>query len=164
MVEEPIAKAFATFFIVLALALVPLMIITNSIDSMTRSAVESAVQDFSDNARSTRYITREEYDILKSKLAATNYAYRVEMLHRSKVVVPDDGILGYVTAYHAYGYDDIMETLEETGVYEMKNGDFYYIKLTSASDTIGSHIYGIFTGTPGYKLSIPAGGMVGNQR
>ena len=52
MVEEPIAKAFATFFIVLALALVPLMIITNSIDSMTRSAVESAVQDFSDNARS----------------------------------------------------------------------------------------------------------------
>lgn len=163
MGEDPIGTVFALLLLVFGITLLPMLIVQNNVDAQARSQVESIVQDFTDNARSTGYFTREEYNVFKAELSKCGYPFHVEMLHRSKMVLPNEREEGtYTTAYNAYNFDDIMEVLEETGKYSMKNGDFFQIKLTSIGSTKGSLELAAILGGGGQKMIIPAGGMVGN--
>ena len=166
MAEDSFGKAIATLFLLLGLALLPLLLMQSNVDNMSRAAAEEAVQDFADNARSTGYISQADYEVLRSKLVATGYVYHVQMLHRSKTVVPDSEMAdGYRTSYKAYNFDDITTYWEENdGVYPMKNGDFFQILMTSTTPTKSSSILGMLYGGSGTVQSIPAGGMVGNQK
>ena len=164
MTDNPIAKAFASLFLILGISVLPLMLVMNNVDNQARSAAEAAVQDFADNARSTGVLTKADFEVLKAKLQATGYVYHVEMLHRSKMAIPDDA-QGYRDVYKAYNFEDISNIWEENeGVYAMKNGDFYQILITSTTPTIGSKIYAANYGGSGITLNIPAGGMVGNKK
>ncbi len=160
MGEDPIGVVFAMLLLIFGITILPMVIIQNNVDAQSRSAAEALVQDFADNARSTGYITREEYDKFKSDLVATGYTYHVEMLHRSKIVVPNGST--YTTAYNAYNFNDILDMLETSGRYSMKSGDFFQIQLTTISETKGSGYLAAIIGGPGQKMTIPAGGLVGN--
>ena len=160
MGEDPIGVVFALLLLIFGIAVMPMLIVQNNVDSQSRSAAEALVQDFTDNARSTGYITKEEYDQFKSDLVATGYVYHVDMLHRSKVVVPYNGT--YTTAYNTYNFNDILDILETTGRYSMKNGDFFQMKITTTGDTLGSSYVGAVLGRPGQQMTIPSGGLVGN--
>ncbi|MBQ7430263.1 hypothetical protein [Butyrivibrio sp.] len=166
MAEDSFGKAIATLFLILGIAFFPLLLMQNNVDSMSRAAAEEAVQDFADNARSTGYITQADYEVLRAKLVATGYSYHVQMLHRSKTVVPDSDMdEGYRTSYKAYNFEDIVAYWEENdGVYPMKNGDFFQILMTSSTPTKASSMLGMLYGNSGTIQSIPAGGMVGNQK
>ena len=160
MGDDPIGILVALFSLIFLLSVLPLAIIQNNVDSQVEMAIEEAVEDFTDNVRSTGYITKEEYEIFKNELTTYGYTLNVEMLHRSKVVVPNGS--SYSTAYNAYNFNDILDALETNGIYTMKNGDFFYIKLTSVDSTFGSKIFSTILGTSGTKIAIPSGGMVGN--
>lgn len=166
MAEDSFGKALASLLLILGIAFFPLVLMQENVDNMSRAAAEEAVQDFADSARSTGFLTKSDYEVLRSKLVSTGYTYHVQMLHRSKTVVPDPTIAeGYRTSYKAYNFEDISKYWEENeGIYPMKNGDFYQILITSATPTKGSAMLGILHGNAGTIQSIPAGGMVGNQK
>lgn len=166
MGEDPIGSVFALLILIFGISILPMILIQNNVDAQSRSAAEALVQDFADNARSTGYITKEGYDKFKSDLVATGYSYHVEMLHRSKIVVPNgkdaSGNYLYTTAYNAYNFNDILDIMEVSGRYSMKDGDFFQIKLTTTGDTKGSTYLSGILGGSGQKMTIPAGGLVGN--
>ena len=161
MGDDPIGVVFALMILLGLVTFVPMLIVQNNVDAQSRSTVEALAQDFTDNARSAGYITREEYQIFKNALSTTGYSFHIEMLHESKIVIPDES--SYIVSYNAYNFEDILNELDENGIYEMKNGDTFSIKLTSVTPTYGSSELAALIGGSGQKMTIPAGGMVGNS-
>ena len=60
----------------------PLMSVAERSDDMSQLAVQTAVTEFVDNARSVGKITADNYNKLVSKLHATGNTYDVQIEHK----------------------------------------------------------------------------------
>lgn len=172
MQEDPVSRVASPLLLILLMVIVPLLIGTMVLDVSQRSTADNAVQEFSQEARSTGYISQANYQNLVTALSTTNKSYTVKMLHRAKTATPVYGNDGkatgkYTTTYVAYNQDDIFTKLDDGEDYVMKNGDFFDISVASQQPMTGFSYFGAFTGQGpnlGMKIICKAGGMVGNTK
>ena len=172
MSEDPIGRAFGSFFLIIAISLLVGFALTYAADEQAQSISAEALADFTDNVRSTGYIDATELSLLRNRLSKTGYGFTIEMLHRSKVAMPTSGGLrgespiagNYTVAYHNYNYDDILAALNDSDYYEMKNGDLFQVHIRSIKETNTSIFTSIFRGGVHTHIDLSSGGYVGNTK
>ena len=147
----------------------PLLSVSERNDDIAQLSVQTAVTKFVDNSRAIGKITMKNYDELVSTIQATGNSYDIEI----EVKILDENIgkksawtqgtvIGenvYVSVYTA----QIVEDIEEKGVYEMKEGDILSASATNTNKTMSQSLRGLFYSTPGgdnYSIAAQDSGVV----
>ncbi|MCR5185984.1 MAG: hypothetical protein K6D97_02565 [Clostridia bacterium] len=147
----------------------PLLSVSERNDDIAQLSVQTAVTKFVDNSRAIGKITMKNYDELVSTIQATGNSYDIEI----EVKILDENIgkksawtqgtvIGenvYVSVYTA----QIVEDIEEKGVYEMKEGDILSASATNTNKTMSQSLRGLFYSIPGgdnYSIAAQDSGVV----
>ena len=147
----------------------PLLSISERSDDISQLSVDSATTEFVDNANSIGKITLDNYTKLISTINATGNSYDVEM----EVKILDENIgkksawtqgtvIGENVYYSVYT-SQIVEELQEKGVYTMKEGDMFSATVKNTNKTLSQTIRGVFysiSGSDVYTISAQHGGIV----
>ena len=150
----------------------PLMSVAERSDDMSQLAVQTAVTEFVDNARSVGKITADNYNKLVSKLHATGNSYDIEM--EVKVIDENIGkksawtqgqVIGENVYYSVYTTQitDVLEDANGAGVYQMKEGDIFSCSVKNTNKTIAQSIRSAFYSISGgntYTISAAHSGVV----
>ena len=154
----------ATVFIVI----MPVILLSLTMEQSIQTNVDTLVTDFVDNARSTAVITEMDVNNLYHKIGAYGIVWDVDIKHYSTVQYPSDR--GSVEVSYAYSTQEILDYLYPAngayvGKYPLKQGDRIEVTIRNRSD---------FAGTKLLKAFIPAiesgtlyshhSGVVGNYK
>lgn len=177
MDDDAVSKVVAALFLTLGIFVLPLIIISVNSDLTERSYVDENIQEFSEMARSTGYISKENYEQLMNVLSSAGGTYKITMLHRSYRAIPSGPAGEYRTSYTAYGQNDIICKLYGLNVdgspnasdpgsdYVMKDGDFFSITVEGMGSTKSASYLKALSGGKGEEhLYCTSGGMVGNTK
>lgn len=128
----------------------PLLSVSERNDDIAQLSVSTATTKFVDNSRSVGKITMEEYEDLVNTINATGNAYDIEM----EVKILDENIgkksawtqgtvIGENVYYSVYT-SQIVEVLENTGIYTMKEGDIFSCTIKNTNKTLSQSIRSVF--------------------
>lgn len=128
----------------------PLLSISERNDDISQLSVQTATAQFVDNSRSVGKITMDNYTKLIDTIYATGNTYDVEM----EVKILDENIgkksawlqgtvIGENVYYSVYT-TQIVEVLQDTGIYTMKEGDIFSCSIKNNNKTLSQAIRGIF--------------------
>ncbi|MCD8082188.1 MAG: hypothetical protein LUE86_01350 [Clostridiales bacterium] len=175
--DDTIGRTFAYMLIGFGFfILAPILIFLNS-DITARSYINTAITEFTENARADGVLRKSDYNQLVTRLNASGNTYVIRIEHKSRTAVPAESGNGYETAYRSYNINDIFAVWDGYGEdmepgtsddvdgadYWMKDGDYLSISIVSHSSTLGSRVFGSLIGQPqGMKLIASSGGMIGN--
>ena len=149
----------------------PMMSVAERSDDVSQLSVQTAVNEFVDNSRTTGKITIENYSKLVNKLNATGNAYEIEMEVKlldenvgKKTAWTQSQVIGENTYYSVYT-SQIMDELDDngTGTYKMKEGDIFSVKVKSTWKTFAQMIRGVFysiSGSDTYQIAAQHAGAV----
>ncbi len=147
----------------------PLLSVSERSDDISQLSVETATTKFVDNARSVGKITMQNYTDLVSTINATGNSYDIEM----EIQVLDENIgkksawtegtvIGENTYYSIYT-SQIVDVLEDKGVYVMKEGDRFSTSVKNTNKTLSQAIRGVFysiSGSDVYTIAAQHAGIV----
>lgn len=130
--------------------LFPLLSVSERSDDISQLSVSTATAEFVDNSRSTGKITMDNYTKLVETINATGNAYDIEM----EVQILDENIgkksawtqgtvIGENVYYSVYT-SQIVEVLQENGIYTMKEGDMFSCSIKNVNKTLSQTIRGVF--------------------
>ena len=149
----------------------PMMSVAERSDDVSQLSVQTAVNEFVDNSRTTGKITIENYSKLVNKLNATGNAYEIEMEVKlldenvgKKTAWTQSQVIGENTYYSVYT-SQIMDELGEDGIgtYKMKEGDIFSVKVKNSGRTLAQMIRGVFysiSGSDTYQIAAQHAGAV----
>lgn len=149
----------------------PMMSVAERSDDVSQLSVQTAVNEFVDNSRTTGKITIENYSKLVNKLNATGNAYEIEMEVKlldenvgKKTAWTQSQVIGENTYYSVYS-SQIMDELGEDGIgtYKMKEGDIFSVKVKNSGRTLAQMIRGVFysiSGSDTYQIAAQHAGAV----
>ena len=148
----------------------PMMSVAERSDDVSQLSVQTAVNEFVDNSRTTGKITIENYSKLVNKLNATGNAYEVEMEVKlldenvgKKTAWTQSQVIGENTYYSVYT-SQIMDVLEQENTsYNMKEGDIFSVKVKNTGKTLAQMIRGVFysiNGSDTYQIVAQHAGAV----
>lgn len=124
---------------------VPLLILSEKQEIIMESYVLTKTAYLVEHIRSNGYVSKEMYEQYTKQLAFTGYLYEIEMEHQQVVYDLEEASQSYVKHYENNYEEDIQEVLfHGTGRYEMKRGDFFFIKVTSKTKGIGDKMRSYF--------------------
>lgn len=149
--------------------LFPLLAVSEQSDNIAQLSVQSSTTEFVDNARSIGKITMDDYTTLVTSTAATGNSYDIEM----EIKVLDENIgkksawtQGTVigeNVYYSIYTSQIVEVLQEKGVYTMKEGDIFSASVKNTNQTMSQTIRSIFysiSGSDIYSIAAHHTGVV----
>lgn len=168
MLENSLWKILALVLSVILLFVVPIESILRNQDSISYSLVFTKANAFVDLSREIGYIDEHMYLEMLSEINKTGNTYEIKLEHFYKRYVPeyDDSdsvyLNKFIITYELNNHNNIIEELENTGRYKMKNGDLIYITVKSTSKSTAQKlretIYNTNTNHP--AIFIKGGGMV----
>lgn len=148
----------------------PMMSVAERSDDVSQLSVQTAVNEFVDNSRTTGKITIENYSKLVNKLNATGNAYEIEMEVKlldenvgKKTAWTQSQVIGENTYYSVYT-SQIMDVLEQDNTsYNMKEGDIFSVSVKNTGRTLAQMIRGVFysiSGSDTYQIAAQHAGAV----
>jgi hypothetical protein len=148
----------------------PMMSVAERSDDVSQLSVQTAVNEFVDNSRTTGKITIENYSKLVNKLNATGNAYEIEMEVKlldenvgKKTAWTQSQVIGENTYYSVYT-SQIMDTLgKDNASYNMKEGDIFSVKVKNTGKTLAQMMRGVFysvSGSDTYQIAAQHAGAV----
>lgn len=148
----------------------PMMSVAERSDDVSQLSVQTAVNEFVDNSRTTGKITIENYSKLVNKLNSTGNAYEIEMEVKlldenvgKKTAWTQSQVIGENTYYSVYT-SQIMDVLEaENTSYNMKEGDIFSVKVKNTGKTLAQMMRGVFysiNGSDTYQIAAQHAGAV----
>lgn len=142
------SNTFITVIAIMACAVVmfvfPLMATANQNDSITQTSIQSLVSEFVNTASKEGKITKDNYDEFVQKLYATGNSYDIEL----EVQVLDDNpgkkgqninVIGENIYYSVYT-NTIIESLDNTQNYMLKQGDYFIVTVNNTNVTMGTKL------------------------
>lgn len=149
LLDEVISWIFTIVAACIILVIFPLIIFFGRMDQSVQANVNAYHVQFVDNVKVNGKITKENFDKFLKELDSTGYAYNIEMIHESNLVVPilnsDGTFSGKIKdSKLSYTKDEILEELYDAsgdGVYEMKLGDNITIDIISRKETISNRLF-----------------------
>lgn len=147
----------------------PLLSVAERSDDISQLSVQVATTEFVDNSRSVGKITMDNYTNLVTTIAATGNTYDVEL--ELKVLDENVGkksawtqgtVIGENVYYSIYT-SQIVEVLEDKGVYTMKEGDILSASVKNTNKTLSQTIRGVFYSIAGndvYTIAASHTGVV----
>ena len=128
----------------------PLLSVSERSDDISQLSVQTATAEFVDNSRSIGKITMDNYSKLIDTIYATGNSYDIEM----EVKILDENIgkksawtqgtvIGENVYYSVYT-SQIVEVLNESGIYNMKEGDIFSCSIKNTNKTLSQTIRGVF--------------------
>lgn len=151
--SDTLITIIAIFLAAILMFIFPLMSVAERSDDMSQLAVQTAVTEFVDSARSIGKITVDDYQKLVSTLRATGNAFDIEM--EIKVIDENIGkksawtqgqVIGENVYYSVYTTQitDVLEDNNGSGVYQMKEGDIFSTSVKNTNKTIAQTIRSAF--------------------
>ena len=148
----------------------PMMSVAERSDDVSQLSVQTAVNEFVDNSRTTGKITIENYSKLVNKLNATGNAYEIEMEVKlldenvgKKTAWTQSQVIGE-NAYYSVYTSQIMDVLEDENTsYNMKEGDIFSVKVKNTGKTLAQMMRGVFysiNGSDTYQIAAQHAGAV----
>ena len=135
---------------VIIMFIFPLITMTDITDDISQLTVEVATTEFVDEIRQTGKITPERYAQFIENIGSTGNTYSIEM----EVKILDENIgkksawtqgtvIGENVYYSVYT-SQIVEVLNESGIYNMKEGDIFSCSIKNTNKTLSQTIRGVF--------------------
>ena len=148
----------AIFLAAILMFVFPLAAISEMNDQEALAIVQSYTTEYVNTVLSKGKITKDDYDNFIQKLAATGNYYEVEYEVQVADINPgkktENQQVGDTTYYGLYT-SQVMEYLNNNGVYPLKEGDYVVVSVkntnTTISQMIKSALYGI-TGDQSYVI------------
>ena len=148
----------------------PMMSVAERSDDVSQLSVQTAVNEFVDNSRTTGKITIENYSKLVNKLNATGNAYEIEMEVKlldenvgKKTAWTQSQVIGENTYYSVYT-SQIMDVIgQDNTSYKMKEGDIFSVKVKNTGKTLAQMMRGVFysiNGSDTYQIAAQHAGAV----
>ena len=147
----------------------PLLSVSERSDDISQLSVQTATTKFVDDSRSVGKITLDNYSELVSTIAATGNSFDIEM--ELKVLDENIGkksawtqgtVIGENVYYSIYT-SQIVETLEEDGIYQMKEGDIFSVSVKNTNKTLSQSLRSVFYSISGgdtYSIAAQHSGVV----
>ena len=171
--SDTLITVVAILLAAILMFLFPLMSVSERSDDVSQLSVQTAVNEFVDNSRTTGKITIENYSKLVNKLNATGNAYEIEMEVKlldenvgKKTAWTQSQVIGENTYYSVYT-SQIMDELDDigtgSGTYKMKEGDIFSVKVKNSGRTLAQMIRGVFysiSGSDTYQIAAQHAGAV----
>ena len=159
----------AIFLAATLMFIFPLMSTADRKDDISQQAVQTATTEFVDNIRSTGKITQDKYDAFAQTLVGTGNSYDIQM----EAQINDDTV-GRKTVqaqsskpgeghYYSEYTSQIQKELDETGVYNLKEGDIVSVTVKNTNKTISQILKNFFyqvTGNDTYNIAAQHSGIV----
>lgn len=126
---------------------IPVVTMSDRIDDISQSQIESLVADYVDEIRTTRKITQEKHDKFLANLTATGYSFDVEM--EVKVLDENPGKKTSQTVKDKVGenvyYSKFTSQIEEelknnNGVVKLNAGDIVVVTTRNSSSSFAQKI------------------------
>ena len=147
----------------------PLLSVSERSDDISQLSVASATAEFVDNSRSVGKITMDNYTKLITTINATGNSYDVEKEVKSldenigkKSAWTQGTVIGENVYYSIYT-SQVVEVLEKSGVYTMKEGDIFSVSVKNTNKTLSQTIRGVFysmSGSDVYSIMAQHSGVV----
>ena len=147
----------------------PLITMADRSDDISQLSVQTAVDEFTSEVRTTGKITDGNYNELVQSITSTGNLYDVEM----EIQVKDENLGKKVSqaqsdkigenVYYSIYTPQISEEIDNKGVYYCKEGDMFLVKVENTNQTISQQLQNFFytiTGNDAYTISASAGGIV----
>lgn len=147
----------------------PLLSVAERSDDISQLSVQTATAEFVDNSRAVGKITMDNYTDLVTTISATGNTYDIEL--ELKVLDENVGkksawtqgtVIGENVYYSVYT-SQIVEVLEDKGVYTMKEGDIFSASVKNTNKTLSQTIRGVFysiAGSDVYTIAASHTGVV----
>ena len=127
--SDTLITCIAIFLAATLMFVVPLMAVANNQEDVSQLSVQTAVQEFVDQAATKGSINLTDYDRLTQKLAATGNTYdiQIEVQHldenpSKKVSITSSNLIGENIRYSTIT-DEILEVCDSSNKYLLKKGD-----------------------------------------
>ena len=142
---------------------VPLFLFAEKQELMMESYVLTKTAYLVEHIKSDGYLSKEMYEQYQKQLTWTGYLYEIQMEHQQPCYYFDESSNTYQKYYENNYEEEIVEELfHGTGRYEMKRGDFFFLKVTSKTKGIGDKIraYFLFPTQTTPAIQVELGGMI----
>ena len=160
-----LGKAFAVILLTVGMAVCPALIMAHIQQSQAQTYVMSKVSGFVDAARNGGYIDKDMLKVLSDQLSATGVGYTVKMTHQHKAYQPvyeGDEFQGKTEIIYknAYEEDILNEVYHGSGEYDMRQGDYLSVVVSSRTATMAQRLEGMVAGSGGAGIRVSYGGRV----
>ena len=144
--SDTLITVVAIFLSVILLVVLPLTVASQRVDNVSKLDVETLTSDFIDQIRTTGKLTQEDYDQFLEKLTATGNTYDINM--EFKILDENPGKKTTQTVrdkigenvYYSVYTSQIKESLENNGIYLLKEGDIVSANVKNTNLTIGQQL------------------------
>lgn len=167
--QDTVISIIAIFLAAILMFVFPLMSTADRSDDISQQAVQTATTEFVDNIRSTGKITQDKYNSFASKIIQTGNSFDIEMEakildenSRKKTGQTSSTKVGENQYYSEYT-SQIEETLNNNGVYVLKEGDIISVTVKNTNKTISQILKNFFyqvTGNNTYNIAAQRSGIV----
>lgn len=167
--SDTLITVVAIFLSVILLVVLPLTVASQRVDNVSKLDVETLTSDFIDQIRTTGKLTQEDYDQFLEKLTATGNTYDINM--EFKILDENPGKKTTQTVrdkigenvYYSVYTSQIKESLENNGIYLLKEGDIVSANVKNTNLTIGQQLKSFaykVIGNNEYTISASKSGLV----
>lgn len=145
---------------------VPMFVLAQKQEIVMESYVLTKTAYLVEHIRSNGYLSKEMYEQYEKQLTLTGYLYEIEMEHQQVSYYMNEESQSYEKQYQNNYEEDILEVLfHGTGRYEMKRGDFFFLKVTSKTRGFGDKMkpYFLLPIQSMPAIQVELGGMVRDE-
>lgn len=167
--SDTLITIIAIFLAAILMFIFPLLSVSERSDDISQLSVQTATTEFVDNARAVGKITMENYSELVSTVSATGNTFDIEMELKvldenvGKKSAWTQGIVIGENVYYSIYTSQIVEMLQQNGVYTMKEGDIFSTSLKNTNKTLSQTIRSVFysiSGSDIYSIAAQHSGVV----
>lgn len=170
---DSMGKVASIFLVVIMMFFVPMGIQAEKEEMMIESFVLAKSAYLVEHIRSNGYLSKEMYEQYEKQLAQTGFLYEIHMEHQQMITNQEEmeeqiEDLDRQTVYYkqVQYQDEILETiLEKEELYKMKQGDFFFLSVTSKTKGLSEKIKGFFR-IPSYSspaVYVSIGGRIRDE-
>ena len=156
--SDTVITIIAIFLAAILMFVFPLLSVSERSDDISQLSVQTATTEFVDNARAVGKITMENYTDLVTTVSATGNTFDIEM----EVKVLDEnvgkksawtqGIVIGENVYYSVYTSQIVENIQNNGVYAMKEGDIFSVSVKNTNKTLSQTIRSVFYSISGSDI------------
>ena len=151
--KDTVTIILAIFVAAILLFILPLIAVSEKNNALARGTAEKAVKDFVSESATVGTVTMTNYQKLINKLGTTRNTFEVEM----EVAKIDDNIgkktqwtnntiIGENSTVTVYT-NEIMNALQDKGVYHLRSGDRFTVKVKNKNKTMAQNFRNILFGS-----------------
>lgn len=158
------SKLVALLILLFAAFFVPILNVAIEADKTSQSTVDTAVNEFVNNARTSGKITAKEYEKMARKINAVQNGCDIQITY-SKLCTMSDGNGGVYTYYDDHNIMEILDIIWNGENITMEKGDKINVMVQNSSPSYGMSLLSAILPKARNVKSIATtyGGYIGND-